>query len=529
MSEGSAKQSSQSEAVKRVGLATLILSAGILCSRLLGYLREAVIAYQAGASAATDAYNAAFLLPDLMNYFLAGGTLSITFIPLLSAYLSKNDEANGHKLFSLIATTMGSILLLAIIVAEIFTPQLVSLLFPGFNSAQIADTVTMTRVVLPAQLFHYLGGLMMAILMTRGKFLPSALAPLIYNLGIIVGGLLLAPHIGMMGFAVGALSGALLGPFLLPLIVARPYIKFRPYFNFADPSFRKYWKLTLPLILGVSLTTVDEWLGRIIGSSMEVGSISWLNYARRLCLVPIALVGQAASQAALPYLSRLAAAQNREKLAEVLTKTLRSVILLSLVASALFVVAAEPGVALVYERGAFSESDTARTTVLLQCFSFGIVAWTVQMVMVRAYYAEQNTLSPMFITSVITLLSIGLYYALSQIFGLLGLALASSIGMAIQALSVMFFYRRKNPYFRILPVAKSFAAAIGLGLASAAGAGLGLWISSQLPIFELHRSVSSLIQISASGALGLVCAAVASRFLCKAEFDAFKSKVLRRS
>lgn len=518
------------EAVKRVGLATAILSAGILCSRLLGYLREAVIAYQAGASAATDAYNAAFLLPDLMNYFLAGGTLSITFIPLLSAYMSKNDEASGHKLFSLIASTMGAILLCAVVVAEIFTPQLVTLLFPGFDEAQIADTVLMTRVVLPGQLFHYLGGLMMAILMTRGKFWPSAMAPLVYNLGIIVGGLILAPHYGMMGFAFGALVGAFAGPFLIPLIVAWPSIRYRPNFNFRDKDFRQYWLLTLPLIFGVSLTTVDEWLGRIIGSTMAEGSISWLNYARRLCLVPIALVGQAASQAALPYLSRLAAAGEREKLAQVLTKTLRSVIILSLVATALFVVVAQPGVSLVYERGAFSSADTARTTILLQCFALGIVAWSMQMVLVRAYYAEQNTLTPMLITSVITLLSVGLYYGLSRVYGLVGLALSSSLGMALQAFSVMVFYRRRNPYFLFAPIGKALLVGLVIATCTAAGAAVALYlVDLVVPEGLLGSGMRALIDVLSAGSLALVVTAVAARFLCKPEFEAVVHKLRRKA
>jgi putative peptidoglycan lipid II flippase len=194
----------KSTRVKRIGFAALILSMGILCSRLLGYVREAVIAWQAGAGSETDAYNAAFMLPDLMNHFLAGGTLSITFIPLFAGYIAKNEPQKAERLFSLIATTMGALLVAAIVLCGIFTTPLAQLLFPGFDAGQIARTVEMTRIILPGQFFHYLGGLMMAVLMARGHFVPSAMAPLIYNLLIIVCGLALGPSMGMKGFAIGA-------------------------------------------------------------------------------------------------------------------------------------------------------------------------------------------------------------------------------------------------------------------------------------------------------------------------------------
>ncbi|MBR4986400.1 MAG: murein biosynthesis integral membrane protein MurJ [Proteobacteria bacterium] len=512
--------------VKRIGVAAVILSAGIMCSRLLGFVRDAVIAYQSGAGAATDAYNAAFLLPDLMNHFLAGGTLAITFIPLFSEYISKDQPKKAERLFSLIATTMGSLLLAAITICYIFTHQLVGVLFPGFDAAQIRETVAMTRIILPGQFFHYIGALMMAVLMARGQFVPSALAPLIYNLMIIVSGLVLGGTLGMKGFAIGALAGAVLGPFLLPLVFLRKKLRYQPVFGFKDADFKKYILLTLPLMLGASLTTVDEWAGRILGSMMPEGSISCLNYARRLVLVPIALVGQAAGQAALPYLSQLAAKGDVAGVADTLHKTLKNVILLSMIMIGFFVVLAEPMVSLVYERGAFSAENAQKTAMVLRLLSISIVFWTIQMVSVRAYYAAQNTLTPMLLTTAATALSIPIYYGLSMSYGLYGLAAASCLGMALQSSCVVAFYHRKNAQFRPLMLVKALGMGLILGASAGLGSYAGLWLVGKLSI-EGHLW-RVLFELGVSGIFGVICVTCVSLLLIPDELKGFMSKVRRK-
>ena len=522
----SASQTLIQKRVKRIGLAALVLSFGILCSRLLGFVREAVIAYQAGAGAATDAYNAAFTLPDIMNYFLAGGTMSITFIPLFTAYMTQNKEERANRLFSLIATTMGVIMMIGIAICMVFTTPLAHLLFPGFNAEQLASTVEMTRIVLPAQIFHYIGSLMMACLMARGQFLPSAIAPLIYNLMIIIGGIVLYPFIGMKGFSFGALTGAFLGPFLIPLLFLKGKVKYKPIIQFTDADFKKYIFLTLPLMIGASLTTVDEFIWRYLGSSMEEGSISWLNYARRLVLVPIGLVGQATGQAALPYLSQLAAKGENDKTAQTLHNTLRNVIILAFVVIAFFVVLAEPMVSLIYERGKFTAADAQTTANILRILSISIVFWTIQMVTVRAFYAAQNTLRPMIITTIVTLISLPIYWLLSKSIGLNGLAIGSVIGMCLQSSAIVYFYHRKNRAFNPLNLFK--AAFIGLILAAITGAAsfAGLKLVDFFAISSHTWNI--LFQLGVSGMLGVIFAAFAARFLIPEQFQAFSKKVTRK-
>jgi putative peptidoglycan lipid II flippase len=509
-----------------MGLAALMLSMGMLLSRVLGYLREAVIAYQQGASASTDAYNAAFLLPDLMNYFLAGGALSITFIPLFGAYLAQQREQDGWRLFSIIASIMGTVLVLGTVLAELFTEQLLSLLYPGFAPETLAQTVSMTRIVLPAQLFHYLGGLLIATLMARGRFLPATLAPLIYNLGIIVGGVLLGPWIGMHGFAVGALLGAILGPFAVPLWMTRRALHFRPCWDWRDASFLRYLWLSIPLMLGVSLTTVDEWFGRIIGASMEEGTISWLNFARRLNLVPIAVIGQATSQAALPFLARLAGEGKREELAKVLTRSTHYVLLLALCSTGLVLALAEPMVALVYERGAFGAADTTRTTLILQLFVLGSAAWGVQMLVARAFYAEQDTWTPMLASTAMTILSIPVYVGLARSLDAAGLALASSIGMSAQAVFTLLLYRRRNRSLLLARIWTSLWRGTMLGVAAGVGASAGLWLLGRLGLGT--GSLTRLLELSGGGVLGLLLALALARFIVPSELSGLLEKLRRR-
>jgi putative peptidoglycan lipid II flippase len=356
-------EENQASIGRRMGLAALLLSASILLSRVLGFVREAVIAYLHGAGTATDAYYAAFTLPDLMAYFLTGGTLSITFIPMFSRYLAEGDEAGGWRLFSTVATTMGALMVLATVAFEAIAPFAVARLNPGFvdSPEQLQLAVEMTRIVIPAQLALFFGGLLNATNYSREVFWPAALAPLVYNLCIIAGGVVLDPWFGIRGFAIGVLIGAFLGPLGMPLIAARKHIKLEFRFAPSDPGFRKFILLTLPLILGVSLVTVDDWFLKYFGSMEADGAISWLTNSRKLMLVVFAVVGQAAGQAALPFLTRLYHEGKEDEMGAMLARSLQRVLFLAVIGAVGLAVAAEPIVFLIFQRGAFTVADAEMT------------------------------------------------------------------------------------------------------------------------------------------------------------------------
>src|SRR5947209_10727691 len=243
--------------------ATLLLMTVVLLSRVIGYIREAYIAWAFGAGPATDAYVAGFTIPDWLNYLVAGGTASITFVSIYTRFLAENREEEARKTFSAVITIMTAVMAVGIVLAEIFAPQLNHLMFSKFPPAEFALCVHLTRILLPAQLFFYVGGVVSAILLSRRMFLLPAIGPLVYNGGIILGGLLFSRRLGISALAYGAVAGAFVGIFLINAIgAARTGIGYKLSFDFRNPAFIEWVRLSIPLMLGVSLVTADDWILR---------------------------------------------------------------------------------------------------------------------------------------------------------------------------------------------------------------------------------------------------------------------------
>jgi len=417
-----------------MGRAAVLMMASVFISRLLGYARDAVIAYQHGATPETDAYFVAFTIPDFLNYLLAGGSLSITFIPIFSKYLADGKEDEGYRSFSAIATVMGIGMLFFIILGEFLAERLIPLIAPGFPPDQIAVAARLTRIVLPAQIFFYLGGLLMAVQFSRNQFLIPATAPLIYNAGIIAGGLLLGPYLGMAGFAWGVLVGSFAGNFAVQLYGARRTgLAYSPRIDLADPGLREFVRLSIPIMLGFSLVVVDEWMTRVFGSFLLAGAITWLNNARRLMQVPVGIFGQASGMASYPFLSAQAARGEREAMWRTLSATLRWVFFVSCAAAAILGILSREIVLAVFKRGAFTIDDTLKTASALAAFSIGIPFWCAQSIVSRGFFALKDTWTPTLVGTGAWILSLPAYYLLTQKMGVSGLALASSIGIFLYA------------------------------------------------------------------------------------------------
>jgi len=424
--------------------ATLLLMTAVLLSRVIGYIREAYIAWAFGAGPATDAYVAGFTIPDWLNYLVAGGTASITFVSIYTRFLAENREEDAQKTFSVIITVMTAVLGIGIVLAEIFTPQISRHLFSGFTAGQLELCVRLTRILLPAQIFFYVGGVVSAVLLSRRLFLLPAFGPLLYNAAIILGGLLLSRRIGIASLAYGALAGSFLGPFLVNAIgAARIGTGYRISFDIRNPAFREWVRLSIPLMLGVSLVTADDWILRYFASG-AVGDITRLNYAKRLFAVPIAVLGQATSQASLPFFARLFGEKRMQEFAETVNGSIYRIIATSLLATALMMAAALPLIDLVYRRGHFSFSDSQHTALYFFWFSLSLAFWSAQALYSRAFYAAGNTLTPMIASSLITVASIPMYSALYRAFSTVGLAMASDVGIMANTLALaVLLHRRK--------------------------------------------------------------------------------------
>src|SRR5438552_13434165 len=408
----------------------------IMLSRVIGYVREAYIAWAFGAGPQTDAYVAGFTIPDWLNYIVAGGTASITFVSIYTRFLAEKREEDAQRTFSVIITVMTTVLGIGVILAEIFTPEISRHLFKGFTPEQLELCVHLTRILLPAQIFFYVGGVVSAVLLSRRLFLFPAFGPLIYNVFIILGGIALSRRLGISSLAYGALLGSFLGPFLINAIgAARIGTGYKISFDVRNPAFREWDQLSIPLMLGVSLVTADDWILRYFASG-GVGDITRLNYAKRLFAVPIAVLGQAASQASLPFFARLFGEKRLTEFAESVNGSIYRMVAASLLASSFMMAAALPLIDLVYRRGQLHVSDSRDTAVYFFVFSFSLAFWSAQSLYSRGFYAAGNTLTPMLSSSIITAASIPMYAALYHHLSTVGLAISSDIGIMVNTIAL---------------------------------------------------------------------------------------------
>jgi putative peptidoglycan lipid II flippase len=423
--------------------ATLLLMGTVMLSRVIGYVREAYIAYAFGAGPQTDAYVAAFTLPDWLNYLVAGGAASITFISIYTRFLAEKREADAEKTFSIIITVMTVVMILGTIVTEILTPQFVRWMFGptsahgGFSPEQIELCVHLTRILLPAQIFFYVGGVVSAVLLSHRLFLFPALGPLLYNVFIIVGGVIGGRRMGIASLAYGALAGSLIGPFLASVIgAAKIGTGYKPSLDISNPAFREWVKLSLPLMVGVSLVTADDWILRHYAAS-GVGDIARLNYAKRLFAVPIAVLGQATGQASLPFFARLFNEKRLKEFADTVNDSVYRVSAASFLTAGWMMAAALPLIDLVYRRGRFLFSDTQTTAIYFFWFALSLALWAAQGLYARAFYAAGNTLTPMAAVTIITAASLPIYSFLFRVYGVVGLAWASDIGIGANLIALM--------------------------------------------------------------------------------------------
>jgi putative peptidoglycan lipid II flippase len=491
---------------RRIAAATGIVMASVLLSRILGFFRDWTLAHQMGSNAVTDAYNAAFTLPDFLNYLIAGGSLSVTFIPVFAKYAAEKREEEGWRVFSTVITVMGFVLVGLVLIGEVFAPHIVNWIAPGFSPPERARVVFLTRLMLPAQICFYEGSILSAVQYAKGQFVIPSLAPLIYNIGIILGGILLAPIIGITGFAVGVLAGALTGNFLLQIYGAyRAGASFSPSFNVKHPGFWLFLKLSVPIMLAVSVSFADDWIIRYFGSYLQAASITWLTYGKNLMRVPLGLVGQGVGVASFPFLAQLYSEKKFEELNRVLNTTFKGLIFLLLPISALTIAQSVPVVNLVFSHTRMHGQDLYATGQTLAYFSIGMFAWGAQYILARGFYATRDTITPAIVGTLMTALNIPVYWWLAQRLQYRGLALASSLGIVAYTLVLFILLNRrtKNPEEGTLVVffLKMTAASLVAGIACYR---LTLFLETRMPWQKIWGALALLVTVTGAGILLLV-------------------------
>ncbi len=427
-----------------------------LLSGLLGLARIRVINSLWGAGPEQDAYRAAFKLPDLLSYFLIGGAASISLITVLNRFREKGDEEGGDRALSVILTTMLVILGAGVLLGEIFAPQFVLLANKGFRTDPLRASyaTTMTRIILPAQLFFFVGSVMGARLQVRKIFIYQACAPLIYNTGIILGALVAKRYAPSQGeqFAIhslplGVLVGMLVGYGLLNSIAAfRTGLSYRPIIGFRDPAFLEWLKLSFPLMIGVSLVMFDGIFLNYFGSLRE-GGITLLGNAKDLFNAPFNIIGPAAGAASLPFFASIYQQSRMRDFSAAVARAVSRLFAVGMLVSA-WMIALAPWLMDLFRGGHFSRADAAGTTRLFVILAGTLAIWAVQGIYARAFYAASDTRTPAITGTLITVFSVPIYAALFRTLDLKGLALASDIGIMIQTVTLATLLdRRKLVHF----------------------------------------------------------------------------------
>jgi putative peptidoglycan lipid II flippase len=501
--------------------------ASVMLSRLLGFLREWTLAHQVGSNAATDAYYAAFTLPDFLNYLVAGASLSVIFIPVFTKYVAEGREDEGWHVFYTVTTFMGLLLAAIVILGEIFAPQLVNLISPGFTPAAKAQVVFLTRLMLPAQICFVLGSILASVQYAKSQFLIPSLSGVIYNLFIIACGWLLSPRIGIEGFAVGVLLGAIVGNLLLPAYGAhRAGARLRLGLDLGHPGFLLFLKLAVPIMLALSLTFTDDWIMRWFGSYLPPASITWLSYGKTLMRVPLTAVGQAVGVVSFPLLAQLYSEGKFDELNRTLNSTVKGLLLFVIPISALTIAQSSTVIYFVFSKTRLQGADFQATANALAIFSLGMFAWAAQYIFSRGFYATHNTWTPAVVGTATTVVTLPLYAVLVHKYQYQGLAFASSCGIFLYMVVLFVLFNRQTRNHEAGKVVTFF---LKISLASTV-AGLACyrlttWLQTGVAWQTRLGALFMLVLVSAVG-LGLTV--LLARILAIHELESYFRKVTRR-
>mgnify|MGYP000002899410 FL=1 len=424
-----------------------LLMAGWVLSRLLGIVREAVIAGQFGIGPDVAAYQAAFRLPDLIFNLLAAGAFGSAFIPVFYKHLARGEEAEGYRLAGTFLVLFGLAALALVLAGWVAAPAVVAVLVPGFDPAARSRVVELTRLMLLQPFFFSLSLVLTTVHQAHRAFLLPAVAPVLYNLAIIAAALLLAPRLGVDGLAVGVVAGSALhmGVQLPRAFAYGPGLK--PNFDLLRPDVGEVLLLLLPRAAGLAVYQLNFWVLTAMASLISPGAVAALGYAWTLLMVPFGVIGLPFGTAYFPELSRLWASGDRDGLRRTVAEGLGLSLYLAIPASVGLIVIGEPLVRVLFQRGNFDEAAVAATTWALWFFALGLWAEVGSEILVRTFYAMGDTLTPVGIAAGGLLVTFGTGFLLFRVLGHGGLAAGLSAAEMCQFAALSVILRRRLGLF----------------------------------------------------------------------------------
>jgi integral membrane protein MviN len=452
--------------------AGLIVSSAYLVSRILGYVRVIVIA-NSFRSADLDAFFAAFRLPDLVFQLVAAGALSSALIPIVSGLFTTNERARAWRVVSTVINLMLVALLVLAIGLFILAPVIVPIITPGFEGAKLAQTIELTRIMLLSPILLALGAVATSLLDASGRFAASATAPIVYNLAIIVGALVLGPSLGVEGLALAVVAGSL-GHLLIQLRpVARLGFRYEPHIDASDTQARKALVLMAPRAIGLGVTQITFIVVTALASLLGEGAVSDFNFAFAVLQIPLGIIGVPLGVVLLPSLSRDAAVGRESAFAGLLTRALRLLVYVMIPIAVLSAVVRRPVVEILFGGGRISDADLDLIAMTLVGFVVGLTAHAMIAVLARAFYARQDTVTPVAAGIGAVAVNCTLAVILFKPLGLPGIALAIAIAAWMEAVVLLAILHHRLPHFELSGLARVGLEAIA-GSVIAGAAALGV-------------------------------------------------------
>ncbi len=485
----------------------------ILVSRLLGFVRERAVVEVFGRSAETDAFKAAFNIPDLMYFLLVGGSMTAAFIPVFTEYLARGQERAGWRMASTFLNATAALLLTATVAGAAFAPRLAPLVAYGFTGSQQQLLVELMRWMFPAVFLTALAGLGIGVLNSYRTFTLPLLGPIVYNVAIILGAYVLGPVMGIRGMAVGTVAGAFLNAAIQWSLVAASPFRWQRALDLADPGVRRLLALMLPAMVALSVTQLSLVISTNLASTLPEGSITALTLANRVMQFPLGVFAMGMSTVLFPAMASQVALGQMEDFGEMVLRGLRGVLFFTIPSAVALGVLAKPVIRLLFEAGAFGTRDTEATAAALVGYSAALVSQSGVQILTRAFYSLHDTRTPVAISCAALVLNTAISLAFLRWTGLgpVGLALAFSVTSFVNWGLYLALLRRRAPSFSPAQLARFAGTVLAACLPMAAAAALvsgwaeGTWGTGPLAV--------RFAQVGVAAAAGAVVYGGASRLL----------------
>jgi putative peptidoglycan lipid II flippase len=518
-------------------LARSAASAGVatMTSRVLGLARESVLAHLFGASAAMDAYNVAFRIPNLLRDLFAEGAMSAAFVPTFTKYLTRSGKEAawrlGNNVVNALLIVTGLLVLLGIVFAEPLVGAFTAERFSQ-DPGQIPLTVQLARVMLPALTFIAIAAAFMGMLNSLHHYFIPALSPAMFNVVTIICAFALVPVMPAFGLepivaiAIGTLLGGVAQLALQWPTLRREGFGYRPRVDWRDEGLRRILVLMGPGTAGLAATQVNVFVNTLLATGAGESSVSWLNYAFRLMYLPIGLFGVSVATATLPTVARQHTVEDRQSVRTTIANGLSLMLMLNVPATVGLMILAVPIIQVIYERGEFTSADTLATAAALQFYAIGLLAYSVVRIVSPVFYALGQNRTPVIVSMITVLVNAGLNVMLVRTMGYRGLALGTSIAALVNAITLLILLRRHMGGLQEARIAVSLAritaASVAMGFAAYTVSNV---LETELPGSSLALQI---VRLTATIGISIVVLGGASWLLRVREFHEGLALVTRR-